>query len=424
MTHLASAVLVAFALLPGPTGDEPAARPGTVADAVTLRDGKVVLGEVVEPAPRGQSLMHVRRAWARDNVSDWAKRWEAAEAPATRRASAQRLGRLKSWQRERGNPGPDDRISAWLGREVERLDAKDGGAETPLMLLKLSRGEVKGVVKAPKGSAPLLRLAWVSNLRDPEGRKPADVQGALEGRGFDADGRAPVSLDRLLPPRNETDAAWLTRRAATEVTFDPGLRFARSGSLVFPEPAAGQAPDAAFPGGAALSVLKDLLGDNQGDPLAARLAEVAARGKVGAVVTNLNVAPDLSTVSVEMTLWVRSSQDRWLPAGARRAVVRPGDLGPEPGKDLGDDPTVRGAFQLVESLGLGAVPPEARQKSLAIGAATRKALGEARSAAEADLSALALPVLDARAPEKPSPAPAPAPAPEPAGEKPGGPKSD
>ena len=52
-------------------------------------------------------------------------------------------------------------------------------------------------------------------------------------------------------------------------------------------------------------------------------------------------------------------------------------------------------FQTVEALGLGGIDPEVKRRSLGIGAATRKALGLARSAASTDLATLALPVLDA-----------------------------
>ena len=47
----------------------------------------------------------------------------------------------------------------------------------------------------------------------------------LEGRGFDLKSEAPVTLDSLLPLPIEPDARWLARRAATEVTYDAGLRF-------------------------------------------------------------------------------------------------------------------------------------------------------------------------------------------------------
>jgi hypothetical protein len=378
--------LVGFA---GPAG------PGkTAASLVTLRDGAIVRGEWVEPNARGQVGLIVRRAWLRRHAPGWANRWEAVEAPAVRRATAQRRERLESWRRERaaGRAGGEDRIVARIDRELTRLK-DDAPPTSPLLTVKLNRNDVRSVGRASAAESRMLRLAWLSGVPEPEQLSVPDLKEALEGRGFDPSAEAPVSVERLLAPQVETDAAWLVRRAATEVTVDPGLRFVRYGGVVFPEPASGQ-PLNLGGGLLAVSALKDLLGENQGDPLLSRLREIAARGRVGAVVTKLDVAEDLSAVSVEMTLWVRQGPERWAPAGSRSARVRPEDLGNEPGKDLANDPQVSAVFQIVESLGLGQVPPEVKRRSLGIGAATQKALGLARSAAQADLPALALPVLE------------------------------
>ena len=98
-------------------------------------------------------------------------------------------------------------------------------------------------------------------------------------------------------------------------------------------------------------------------------------------------------VTVESTLWIRDGQ-RWLVFGSRNAVVRPDDLGRDAGKNLAEDPQIKGAFQIVEVLGLGSVPAELKDRSLRMGAATEKALGMARSAFNQDLDQLALPVLE------------------------------
>jgi hypothetical protein len=110
-------------------------------------------------------------------------------------------------------------------------------------------------------------------------------------------------------------------------------------------------------------------------------------------VTRLAIGPELSAVTVESTLWVRGG-DRWMPFASRTATVRPEELGREAGKNLEWDPQVQGAFRIIGLLGLGAVSPEIKDRSLRMGAATEKALGMARSAFNRDLDALALPVLE------------------------------
>ncbi len=365
------------------------------ADTVTLRDGKIVSGELLEPASAGSVGFQVRRAWVREHLPEWTDRWEAAEGPQNRRALASRRQRLETWRRDRlaAPKMQDDRITPWIDRELARL-GDEAAARPPLLLLRLSRGDVKSVARAPKGSGRLLRLGWLNGFPNPESLSLDDLKGALEGRGLDLDSKAPVSIDTLLAPKIETDAAWLTRRAATEVSYDPGLRLIRHQGLVLPESEPGQAvnPETINAG---LSALKNLLGENPDDPLPGRLQEIASRGRVGALVTRLDVSADMSVVTVEMALWVHQGRDRWTVAGSRSARVRPDDLGPDAGKELADDPRVAQAFQLVEGLGFGQAVQEVKQRGLAVGAATRKALGQARSLANDDLNRLAFPVLDA-----------------------------
>ena len=111
--------------------------------------------------------------------------------------------------------------------------------------------------------------------------------------------------------------------------------------------------------------------------------------------TRLEMPADLAQATVESTLWVRAGADRWVPFVTRSASVRPDDLAPDAGRNLAGDPQVKTAFSLVESLGLGNISPELKQRSLRMGAATEKALGAARAAISQDLNLLMLPVFEA-----------------------------
>jgi hypothetical protein len=125
-------------------------------------------------------------------------------------------------------------------------------------------------------------------------------------------------------------------------------------------------------------------------------------------VTSLNLAPDLASVGVETTLWVRTQGDSWAQAIVRSATVRPDDLPANAGEGLADDPQVKGAFGVIESLGFGEIPPELKRRSLSMGAATRKALGQARGALDRELNSFA---LSLEAPRDRPPAANPAPKP-------------
>ena len=395
MGHVPAAWLIAAsALAASPVGD-------TTADSVTLRDKTVVLGVIAEQGPRGV-LLYVRREWARENVPKAAERWERAERTATIRAAAQRRERLLAWKGDRASApaAGRDLISPWIDRELDRLKA--GPTASTLMAVKLGPGEAHTIAHAPKGSGGLLKQAWVAAFKNPETLGADDLREALKGRGYDPSSGADVPLDRLLPLAAETDLAWLTRRAATEVAHDPGLRFVRHQGIVLPdtsrEGAAGALQIAdALPGIAAL-----LTGETAADPLQSRLKAVAASGRVGAMVTSQDVSPDFSGVKVEATLWVRTGGDRWTPAGSRSATVNPAELGQGAGKELEADPQVAQVFRLFEGVLMKEVPQGFKNKALGVGAATRKALGIVASGAEADLSRLAFPVLDAEG-EAPAP---------------------
>ncbi len=143
--------------------------------------------------------------------------------------------------------------------------------------MRLTRGDVRGLIRAPAGQSRLLRLGWVAKFPDPEDMKADDLSEALQGRGYDTTSKTPASLDALVPLSTEPESAWLIRRAATEVTHDPGLRFLRYAGVVIPEPAPGQALK--LVGGLdATALLKDLLGEAPVDPLPAKLRRWKAKG--------------------------------------------------------------------------------------------------------------------------------------------------
>jgi hypothetical protein len=395
----AHAWLLAFVLLGSNVNrDGPDA---AAADRVTLRDGKVVRGLVTAtlPGPRGSVEFLVRRAWVEEKLKDHLARWDRSTSGTARQAVAQRRKRLEAWRKERAADAPaGDRIVSWIDQELARLTADAHPQPSILIGVRLPRSEVRGVERQPAGTQRLLQLAWLCNLPNPESMPLAELKDALESRGYSAEaapGAQPPSLNGLLPPTLEPEPTWLARRAATELAVDPDLRFLRFQDTVIPEPAAGQ-PMGGLGLSSALSELKRLLDPDQGqrvDPLTEKLNAVAARGRIGAVVTRLEIQPDMSAVVVESSLWVRNA-DRWAPFGSRAATVRPDDLGQDAGKTIEADPQVQGAFSIVESLGLGAIPADVKQRSVRIGAATEKALGMARSSFNQDLQTLALPVLE------------------------------
>ncbi len=400
---LGHAILLVFCLV---GADGPPARVSEVAaDRVTLRDGSVVLGLVTSTTngPRGSVEFLVRRAWAekRKALDPHRNRWDRASAATTRLATDQRRKRLEAWKHERApRVGADDRIVPWIDQELTRLAAAEKSNRSTLIRARVAANEVRALDRRPAAVERLLRLAWLRDVPEPESMSVTDLRIALAARGVEVDsvGRTPpASIDRLLPPTAEPEAAWLGRRAATEISIDTDLRFIRYQDVVVPDAGPGAGPPLSAVGlSTAVSELKRLLDldQNRTDPLVEKLKAVGARGRVGAQVTRLDVQPDLSGVTVECTLWVRVGPDRWVPFGSRSGTVRVDELQPEAGKNLADDPQVQGAFKVVEMLGLGAIPADIKDRSLRIGAATSKAMGIARAAFNEDLDPLVFPVLE------------------------------
>lgn len=390
------------------------------ADRVTLKDGTVVLGLVTSTGRHGEVEFVMSRSWADRNVARRLEEWDRAAAVAATRAIEQRRTRLSAWRREREkSPGveADDRILRWIDGELKRLADPAAAARTSLIPVRLPRGEIRQLDRRPIPASRLLRLAWTNGIVDPESKDTASLTGSLEARGLIVDPKAPpVPLNRLLPPTPEPEALWLARRAATEISLDSGLRFLRYQGTVLPDPGPGGAVGAIDPS-MALSEIGRLLNPegaaNRPDPLAEKLRAVAGRGRIGAVVTGLTIAPDLAGVTIETTFWVRGAGGNWTAYGTRTVTTRADEVRADEGNDLAEDPQVKRAFGLVEALGLGAIPAEMKQRSLQIGAATRKALGDSRAAFERDLAAVMLPVLEPVAENVAAPHPVPAAKPHP-----------
>jgi len=375
------------------------AQDATAADRVVLRDGRALLGLITSPeaGPRGGFDMLVRRDWAEKHVEDLAAKWERNAESVARPAIARRRERLTAWRRERaGFVAAGDPIVSWIDGELKRLEDEKAAAETPLLSVRVARGDCRSVDRAPEANARLLALGWLCGLADVEEKPIDELRGALETRGFAPIGDETPSLDRLAPIVQEPENVWLARRAATELSVDPDLRFVRYQGMLLPDVQPGQPLAAAgINPSALLAQINKLIdpGAAQGDPLAPELARIAARGRAGAAVTQLEVAPDLSRVAVEIALWVRGPRG-WSVYGTRSHMIRPDQVDPAVGQNIAGDPQVQAAFNLVDRLVPGAVTPELRQRSLNIGAATTQALGAARSAFNRELESLALPVLE------------------------------
>jgi hypothetical protein len=372
------------------------APPAAAADRVTLRDGSVVLGQVVNPNDRGKLILLIRRAWARAHAPKRLDEWEAAGRRDEERARTERLRRLEEWRGDRAREGDADPLLRRLDAAIERLKAP-GGEDARLLVAAIDPREIVKLERRPPEVARLLRLGWRAGFDDVEAISPGDLRQALEGRNLPVAGDDPASVDDLLPIGTEPEARWRLRRAATELQADRAGWFVRYGDAVMADSADGaqKLDPAAMLGGLGnlTSLVRELTGEAPPpDPLPPKLRALAERGRVGAVVTKLEIAPDLASVTVEAEMWVNvgPGPEAWRAAGKRSATVRTDEVAANAGAALEADPRVKSAFQIVEGLGLGQVTPEMKARALGVGAATQQALSKVREQATADLEGLAI----------------------------------
>jgi hypothetical protein len=114
----------------------------------------------------------------------------------------------------------------------------------------------------------------------------------------------------------------------------------------------------------------------------------------------MELSPDLEGVTVESALYVRTGNG-WARGPWRAGTLRVGDVAPGAAEAVADDPQVKAAFGLVDSIAPGMITPQMKQKGLDVGATTKRALSMARSALSRDLAALAVPLEAADAKKSP-----------------------
>jgi hypothetical protein len=359
-------------------------RNAPAADKIVLRDGKELLGQVVDV--KG-GLIVARREWVRSNLPDRLAKWEEAERAETATAREQRHRRLEAWRRDRpAVAAPGDRITPWLDREL----AKEAGTDVqpPLMTIQLGKGEATSVERRGDQAARALRAAWLLGLPDPESSPLATLADSIAGRGEALEGDDPVTVDSLLPASVASDDQWLLRRAATEVLNDDGLRSIRFGNTVLPEPVPGQFPDATLAPKLVEGTIKDVLTGGRADPLPDSLRSVAERGRVGMMVTRIEIAADFGSVAAESTLYYRG-QGGWDRGGWRSATVRVGEVPPFVMNAVASDPQVKALLDFVDSIGGGLVSPEMKQRGLSVGTSAGGAAVMARASLTRSLIGLA-----------------------------------
>ncbi len=359
----------------------------SVADRIVLRDRKELFGQVDDSSTDTVLTVLARREMVRKTLPDWSKKWEDAERGMIVAALRQRRDRLAIWRRERPpQPAPDDRITAWLDRELS--ETPGSVAPSPLIAIRLGRSDVSAVERRSQSAAQALKSAWLLGLAEPELMPSARLKDLIADRGFSREGDESIALDRMLPPTLEPEDRWLLRRAATEVLHDENLRYIRFGSSVLPEPVPGQPIDPATAATLVEGTIRDVLGVGAGDALPLRFRAAAARDRVGLVVTSIEIAPDLGSAAAESILYYRRGSD-WGRSIWRSQRLEVGAVPPVVVSLVAHDPQVKAVMNLIDAIGAGFVSPQMKERGLIVGATVGGAVVLARTALVRSLMGLA-----------------------------------
>ncbi len=299
----------------------------TAADVITFRDGKVLLGQVVESADRRGPLRRPGPAGL-GGGEPAPTAPPPGPRPKRRRSARPRRsvgndclpgdghGPAQSSRPTRSPPGSTPRSpGSRLRDRARRIPPR---RKSPLMVVRLARNTIKALDHKPKATGRLLRLAWTMNFADPETTPLADLKQGWKTAVSRARATPRSRWTALLPIPLEPTRSGKSAGPRPNWRTCPGGRFLLYGGAVLPEPAPGEAPPAGAAMEALTSTLKDLLGEGRQNPLPAKFRELAARGRVGAVVTSLEMAPDMASTTVATTLWVAPGGNRdWVPALVR-----------------------------------------------------------------------------------------------------------
>ncbi len=114
------------------------------------------------------------------------------------------------------------------------------------------------------------------------------------------------------------------------------------------------------------------------------LDDIAARNRIGAIITRLEFAVDSEQAEAQSTFWVRQQDDRWQAAITRKASVRV-DAPPDDVVPLEGSP-VKTMLLILETVASAAAQPAVSQQRQRVGAIAERALAHARAALDRELA--------------------------------------
>jgi hypothetical protein len=387
---LAAASPLARAAKPAPAAD-------LAVDQVTIKAGPKLLGALLGRESDGTAAFAVNRAWLKKNHPHYFAEELKREETETRAAFVELRDRIADWRKDSAD---EKELEFFLSREAERIekelaaiDAVKREEDAAFVVIDIPPAKIERLtVQQPKRKG-VAQSAWREGLVDVETRSTASLVQELKTKKIEQDDDPDVLLD-LLPPRRQNEAEWAARRAIVEYRFKKPLDFQGMGDVVVRTGEGAKPADAA---GLFAELLKSLQGSALSDLLdppvgaggkkpaanngggekwlASAVKIAGSEGLSGFRVTRVDQDLAAKRVDVDARFVARLPDGSWKTIWQRTETSDASKPRPDAEKQVLEDPQVRSALELVQSLGLGG----AEQVKLAVrfGAAVQEAQKQA-----------------------------------------------
>jgi hypothetical protein len=386
------ALLLLFAMIQpalAQRGSSPQTRLGV--DLLSLKNGPRLRGVVVQRDKDGNVLMAVGRERLEATFPEFYRQQVHVEARSRREAYVELRSRITDWLAAR--PEAED-LQFFLRKELQRVEGilvqpadQPPGADFEFLLVEIAVGQIGSLVIQPPARKQIALLAWRERLPDVERRPVTELARALQEQGVDAAAEAgPIDLSSRLPPRPQSEREWAARRAIVEYQFVRSLDFQGTGDVLLPANAAEQLDlEQMLP--QLQRQLAGELGRLLGEPLVEKPAgptwfETATQaadkaGVLGVRVTRVDQNLAARRVAVETRFLARMPGGRWETVWSHTETADAARARPALEQQIAEDPQVRRARAVFETLGGG----DENQVAIAIrfGAAVMEAQQTAES---------------------------------------------
>lgn len=361
---------------------------GLAVDVVSLKSGKSLRGIVVTQPPKGDLTILVQRDWLAHANPSLASTVLKENLENQQLAWKQTHDRISEYLKK---PSLGPHVRFFFEQERDRLSKLIADQSPPVpdfVFVGVRPQTISKVQPAASDRQRIAMFAWSNQLKNVESQDVALLRKQLKELSVDLDGPVPELADRIAA-RSQDEAEWSARVALIEYTLSKPLDFQGMGDTIV-RTEQGKPVDL----GAVLpkliqqqlsSVLSELT--LEANPVKkakydprwwGSAVPVAEQEPVsGFRITRLEQVPNSPNMTVETAFVASLPKGNWQVIWSVRETADVSRERPQAEAQIQQDPQLKSAIQMVESLGLG---KESLTLAIRAGAATMHAQREADGA--------------------------------------------